>query len=126
MSALLPRAAAAAASALLRPRGTRAVASRRCALTTMSAPGAAGAPASAAVVAYCTVPNAEVGAALARALVSSRLAACVNVVKGVKSVYSWKGEVCEDDELLLIIKSRAELAGERRSFACCDASGTAH
>lgn len=75
-------------------------------LATMSAPGAA-------VVAYCTVPSAEVGTALARALVTSKLAACVNIVPGVRSVYSWKGEVCEDDELLLVVKSRAELAGDR-------------
>ena len=76
--------------------------------------GAAGPPAPAAVVAYCTVPNAEVGSALARALVLSKLAACVNIVPGVRSVYQWKGEVCEDDELLLIIKTRAELTGARR------------
>ena len=83
----------------------------------MAAQAAAGPPAPAAVVAYCTVPNAEVGNALARALVSSKLAACVNVVPGVRSIYSWKGAVCEDDELLLIIKTRAELTGARRS-AC--------
>jgi len=72
----------------------------------MSAP-----PASATCVCYVTVPNADVGTALARALVGARLAACVNVVPGVRSIYTWNGEVCEDDELLLIIKTRAELTG---------------
>jgi periplasmic divalent cation tolerance protein len=67
-------------------------------------------------VCYVTVPNADVGNALARALVGARLAACVNVVPGVRSIYSWKGEVCEDDELLLIIKTRAELTGARYSI----------
>jgi periplasmic divalent cation tolerance protein len=62
------------------------------------------------------VPNADVGNALARALVGARLAACVNVVPGVRSIYSWKGEVCEDDELLLIIKTRAELTGALSSI----------
>jgi periplasmic divalent cation tolerance protein len=42
---------------------------------------------------------------LARALVERRLAACVNVVSGVCSVYRWKGDVEREDERLLMIKS---------------------
>jgi periplasmic divalent cation tolerance protein len=45
---------------------------------------------------------------IARALVDERLAACVNVVPGVTSVYRWKGKRCEDRELLLIVKSRVD------------------
>ena len=59
-------------------------------------------------VCLCTVPNAEVGAQLARGLVESKHAACVNIVPGVRSVYRWKGEVQDDAELLLIIKTSAE------------------
>ena len=46
---------------------------------------------------------------LARAIVSARLAACVNVVGGVRSIYTWKGEVCDDAEALMVAKTRAEL-----------------
>lgn len=42
---------------------------------------------------------------IARALVERRVAACVNVVPAIRSVYRWKGEVQEDDEALLIVKT---------------------
>lgn len=45
---------------------------------------------------------------IARALVDERLAACVNIVPRVTSVYRWKGRRCEDRELLLVIKSRRD------------------
>jgi periplasmic divalent cation tolerance protein len=60
------------------------------------------------VVALSTVANAADAERIARALVERRLAACVNVLPGVVSFYRWKGEVCRDDELLLVIKTRAE------------------
>ena len=47
---------------------------------------------------------------IAAALVRERLAACVNVVPGVTSIYRWRGKVEEAREALLIIKSRAALA----------------
>ena len=48
---------------------------------------------------------------LARHLVEEprKLAACVNVLPGVTSIYSWKGKVEEDSEVLMIIKTRKEL-----------------
>jgi periplasmic divalent cation tolerance protein len=59
------------------------------------------------VVAFSTVGTAEDAERIARALVERRLAACVNVVPGVVSVYRWKGAVCRDEERLLVIKTRA-------------------
>jgi periplasmic divalent cation tolerance protein len=46
---------------------------------------------------------------LARALVEGRLAACVNVVPGVRSFYHWKGETESSAEFLLIVKTSREL-----------------
>jgi periplasmic divalent cation tolerance protein len=60
------------------------------------------------VVALSTVGSAEDAERVARALVERRLAACVNVVPGVASVYRWKGEVCRDQEWLLVVKTRGE------------------
>jgi periplasmic divalent cation tolerance protein len=50
-------------------------------------------------------PSREVALALAKALVDRRLAACVNVVP-CTSVYRWEGEVKEDDEHIMVIKTR--------------------
>ena len=60
------------------------------------------------VVALSSVGSAEDAERLARALVERRLAACVNVVPGVVSHYRFKGEICRDEERLLVIKTRAE------------------
>ena len=60
------------------------------------------------VVALSTVGSLQDAERLARALVERRLAACVNVVPGVVSHYRWKGEICRDEERLLVIKTRAE------------------
>jgi periplasmic divalent cation tolerance protein len=38
--------------------------------------------------------------------VQERLAACVNVVPGLTSIYQWKGKICRDAEILLVIKTR--------------------
>ena len=63
-----------------------------------------------------TVANEEQGATLAHALVEERLAACVNLIGPVRSIYRWKEKVEDDRECLLVIKARASLlrALERR------------
>ena len=55
---------------------------------------------------FCTVPDADSGERIASHLVEYRLAACVNLLPEIKSVYRWKGEVCSDSESLLMIKAR--------------------
>lgn len=52
-----------------------------------------------------TVPNRAVGRRLARDLVTDRLAACVNILDGVTSVYRWEDRVQEDAEEMLLIKT---------------------
>jgi periplasmic divalent cation tolerance protein len=55
---------------------------------------------------YCTCPDTDTAQRIARALVEQRLAACVNIVPGLRSIYRWKGEVQDDAECLLLIKTR--------------------
>lgn len=62
----------------------------------------------AAVVALSTVGSAEDAERIARTLVERRLAACVNVVPRLVSIYRWKGGVERDEESLLVIKTRAD------------------
>uniref|UniRef100_A0A803LUW9 Uncharacterized protein n=2 Tax=Chenopodium quinoa TaxID=63459 RepID=A0A803LUW9_CHEQI len=61
------------------------------------------------IVVYVTVPNKEAGKKLAASIVKERLAACVNRVPGIESVYEWNGEIQTDSEELLIIKTRESL-----------------
>jgi periplasmic divalent cation tolerance protein len=68
-----------------------------------------------AIVALSTVGNAGDAQRISRALVERRLAACVNVVPGVTSIYAWKGTINTDAELLLVIKTRREKLDEVRS-----------
>jgi periplasmic divalent cation tolerance protein len=55
---------------------------------------------------HVTMPDAEQAGALARALVEEGLAACVNMVPGVRSVYVWEGRIQEDEEVLCLVKTR--------------------
>jgi periplasmic divalent cation tolerance protein len=59
-------------------------------------------------VIYSTVPPAQ-SAALAKGLLEKNLVACVNIMP-VRSLYRWKGEFCDEEEHLIIIKTRRELA----------------
>jgi periplasmic divalent cation tolerance protein len=55
-----------------------------------------------------TVPNIDEGQKIARNLVESKLVACVNIIKNISSIYRWKGEIEEDSEHLLLIKTTEE------------------
>ena len=56
-------------------------------------------------IALITAPSEEEARRLAGGLVEARLAACVNLVPGVRSVYRWEGKLCDDGECLLIVKT---------------------
>jgi periplasmic divalent cation tolerance protein len=58
-----------------------------------------------ACIVLVTAPRGAKAASIARDLVRSRLAACVNVVHGVRSIYRWEGTVSDDREDLLVIKT---------------------
>ncbi len=63
------------------------------------------------VVVYVTVGSAEEADRLAHALVEEKLAACVNRIQSVRSVYRWQGQVERSDEELLLIKTRKDCFG---------------
>ncbi len=57
------------------------------------------------IVVLVTAGSAQNAEAIAQALVSERIAACVNVLPGVRSIYRWEGNVTVDSEWLLVIKT---------------------
>ncbi len=57
-------------------------------------------------MAYVTCGSEEEARIIARTVVGERLAACANVIPGMRSVYRWQGEVCEDSETVLVFKTR--------------------
>jgi periplasmic divalent cation tolerance protein len=59
------------------------------------------------MVVVTSVGTEEQALDVAHALVRGRHAACVNIVPNIHSVYRWKGRICDDGEMLLIIKTRA-------------------
>lgn len=69
-----------------------------------------------ALVVLVTAPSTDAALSLGRALVDERLAACVNVVPGITSIFAWEGKREEAAEALLVIKteSRRYAALEQR------------
>ena len=53
----------------------------------------------------CSVPSKKVAKKIAKKLVQERLCACVNILPKMRSFYIYEGEFCEDEELLLLIKT---------------------
>jgi periplasmic divalent cation tolerance protein len=64
------------------------------------------------LIVFVTAPNNDEAERIASSLVSERLAACVNIVGGIESIYRWEGEVTRDRETLLIIKTVDERYAE--------------
>lgn len=65
---------------------------------------------------YSTWPDLRSAEAAAEALVERRLAACANLVPGVRSFYRWQGEMQRDEEVAMFAKTRAALAEQARDL----------
>lgn len=64
-----------------------------------------------ALIVLTNMPNKESATALARELVEKRLAACVNVLGEISSVYRWEGRVATESEVAVLIKTQEALYG---------------
>lgn len=62
------------------------------------------------VLIYSTFPSADVAEAVGRKLVERRLAACINILPGMTSIYRWDGAIARDSEAVMVIKTRQSLA----------------
>lgn len=58
------------------------------------------------IVIYCTVPKKKLANDIAKVLMKHKLVACVSMIDNVKSVFSWDGKICEEKEVLMMIKTR--------------------
>ena len=58
------------------------------------------------IVIYCTVPNKKLAKNITKLIMRHKLAACVSLIDGVQSTFSWDGEICEEKEVLMMIKTR--------------------
>jgi periplasmic divalent cation tolerance protein len=58
-----------------------------------------------AIAVITTVGTEEQAYLIAREIVARRQAACVNILPGVRSIYRWKGKICKDGELMLVVKT---------------------
>jgi periplasmic divalent cation tolerance protein len=62
--------------------------------------------ASHALVVFVTCPNRRAAERIGRTVVEEHLAACANILPGLASIYRWKGKVCRDPEVLVLLKTR--------------------
>lgn len=70
-----------------------------------------------AIVVLTTVASGEEGLALVRALLERRLVACGTLLQGARSLYRWKGKIAEEQETMILLKTRAaRLDGLRVAF----------
>jgi periplasmic divalent cation tolerance protein len=57
------------------------------------------------LVALITAPSKNVGRDIARTVLDRELAACVNIIPSMTSLYTWEGEFCSEEEVLLVVKT---------------------
>lgn len=67
-------------------------------------------------ICYVTTPNEESAKKIARSVISNKLAACVNIIPNIQSIYEWEGRINEDLEYLLMIKTTTANVNELTTF----------
>ena len=61
------------------------------------------------IVVFITAPNEDEAAKISKALVEARLAGCVNIIKNIRSIYSWQEKIEDEKEVLMIVKTQKPL-----------------
>ncbi len=61
------------------------------------------------IIVLITAPKEEEALVMAKAVVESKLAACVNLVRNIRSIYRWQGAIEDDSETLMVVKTRTSL-----------------
>jgi len=61
------------------------------------------------IVVLVTAPDEDGAAKMAETLVEERFAACINIVRDIRSIYSWEGKIEDEREVLMVIKTKKEL-----------------
>lgn len=61
------------------------------------------------LIVFCTVKDPDEASTIAKTLVDEKLAACVNILPGIRSIYRWKGKIEDESEVLMMIKTSNEL-----------------
>lgn len=70
------------------------------------------------ILLYATASSTAEAERIATALIEEQLAACANVIPGMRAVYRWEGKVCTDDEVVLIVKTDADHAEQAQARLC--------
>lgn len=63
------------------------------------------------IVVFITAPKQEEAEKIARALVEAKLAGCVNILKNVRSIYTWEDKIEDEREVLMMVKTKKDLFG---------------
>jgi len=61
------------------------------------------------ITVFITAPNEEEAARISHAIVGERLAACVNIIRSVRSIYRWQGRIEDEQEVLMFVKTKRTL-----------------
>jgi len=61
------------------------------------------------ITVFVTAPNEEEAARISETIVGERLAACVNIICSVRSIYRWQGRIEDEQEVLMIVKTKKSL-----------------
>jgi periplasmic divalent cation tolerance protein len=67
------------------------------------------------LIIFCTTASEQEAATISKTVVEEGLAACVNIIPQIRSIYRWKEKICDEREMLIIIKTREDLFDKIRS-----------